>query len=209
MKCLIFVSMETLCISPCWLWHFFCFLWRIDLYEHPATTQPLRITIITDGSLPPMNATICQNYGFHLLCWGCLRVKELKVSKVLSRTLIMCEVLACLHMHSLSPFPFSCVEAEYNKALVVWACSPECPLSLTLTLFPFISSPSSSFEKLPPEWLVRAQREVLLCNGWRIVLRCCVHMCLLLGGERSIGCQHSVVALAQTLQLVYVFYVAL
>lgn len=104
------------------------------------------------------NATTCiknQDKSFEAV--GGLRNQRWR-QKVLSGSVIMCEVFACLHTLLLSPFPFSGVEAEYNKALVVWACSPECPLSLTLTSFPFISSPSSSsssFEQLPPEWLVR------------------------------------------------------
>lgn len=90
--------------------------------------------------------------------WGSWKVSTEGALK----TVLMCEVFACLHMQSLSPF--SRVEAEHNEAVVVWACSAECPLSLTLTSFPFISSPSSSFEQLPPEWLGKAHWEVLLCS---------------------------------------------
>lgn len=107
--------------------------------------------------------------------------------KLLCRTMIMCEVFTCLYLQSLSPFPLSCAEAEYNKAVVVWACSPECPLSLTSASFPFISFPSCSFEQPPPEWLVSAQWEVFsspLLQGMTYHLKVlCVHVPTFKGEE--------------------------
>lgn len=81
---------------------------------------------------------------------------------MLHHTALPSEAFACSRMPSLSPFPFIHTEAEHNKAPVVWACSPECPLSRTLTSCPFI----------PPSLLLRdaAPREIregLMGSGHR------------------------------------------